>query len=81
MNAPETGADVGHGADRGAVHGPPDQTRLGHLAEEQAALRRVATLVAGGARPADVFTAVADELGRLIGLITRRGSTGSLRGI
>jgi hypothetical protein len=27
----------------------------------------VATLVAGGALPADVFTAVADELGHLIG--------------
>ncbi len=37
------------------------------LAGEQAALRRVATLVAGGARPGEVFTAVADELGRLIG--------------
>ena len=39
----------------------------GDLAEEQAALRRVATLVARGAPPAEVFTAVADELGRLIG--------------
>jgi signal transduction histidine kinase len=39
---------------------------LTRLAGEQAALRRVATLVAGGARPAEVFTAVADELGRLI---------------
>jgi hypothetical protein len=37
------------------------------LADEQAALRRVATLVAGGARPAEVFSAVADELGHLIG--------------
>jgi len=40
---------------------------LTRLAGEQAALRRVATLVAGGALPAEVFTAVADELGRLIG--------------
>ncbi len=39
----------------------------GDLAQEQAALRRVATLVAGGARPAAVFTAVADELAGLIG--------------
>jgi signal transduction histidine kinase len=38
------------------------------LADEQAALRRVATLVAGGARPAVVFSAVADELGQLIGV-------------
>ncbi|WP_328523039.1 sensor histidine kinase [Kribbella sp. NBC_00359] len=37
------------------------------LAEEQAALRRVATLVAGGARPDEVFTAVADELAHLVG--------------
>jgi signal transduction histidine kinase len=40
---------------------------LWRIADEQAALRRVATLVAGGARPAEVFTAVADELGRLTG--------------
>jgi signal transduction histidine kinase len=37
------------------------------LAEEQAALRRVATLVARGARPAEVFEAVTGEVGRLIG--------------
>ena len=43
----------------------PDAGR--RLADEQAALRRVATLVAGGAQPTEVFTAVADELGRLIG--------------
>jgi signal transduction histidine kinase len=36
------------------------------IAEEQAALRRVATLVAGGARPENVFTAVAAEVGRLL---------------
>jgi PAS domain S-box-containing protein len=35
------------------------------LAEEQAALRRVATLVAGGAKPAEVFTAVAREVAEL----------------
>jgi hypothetical protein len=67
MNAPDPGADVGHGADPGTAHDPPDQTRLRQLADEQAALRRVATLVAGGAQPAEVFTAVADELGQLIG--------------
>jgi signal transduction histidine kinase len=37
------------------------------MAEEQAALRRVATLVARGAPPPDVFTAVAQELARLLG--------------
>jgi len=36
------------------------------LAQEQAALRRVATLVARGAPPAAVFTAVAEEVGRLL---------------
>jgi signal transduction histidine kinase len=39
----------------------------GKLADEQAALRRVATLVAGGARPSEVFQAIADELAGLIG--------------
>jgi signal transduction histidine kinase len=40
---------------------------LGRLAEEQAALRRVATLVARGMPPAEVFAAVAEEAGRLLG--------------
>ena len=35
------------------------------LAEEQAALRRVATLVARGTRPEEVFAAVIEEVGRL----------------
>jgi signal transduction histidine kinase len=67
MNAPDIGAEVDHAPDPGAGRDPPDLIRLHELADEQAALRRVATLVAGGARPAEVFTAVADELGRLIG--------------
>jgi signal transduction histidine kinase len=37
------------------------------FAEEQAALRRVATLVARGAPPAEVLTAVTEEAGRLLG--------------
>jgi GAF domain-containing protein len=36
------------------------------LTEEQAALRRVATLVAQGASPQDLFAAVAEEVGRLL---------------
>jgi PAS domain S-box-containing protein len=36
------------------------------LAEEQAALRRVATLVASAARPSAVFAAVVEEVGRLL---------------
>jgi signal transduction histidine kinase len=67
MNAPDVGTGAGRAAGLGAAHDPPELIRLRELADEQAALRRVATLVAGGARPGEVFTAVADELGRLIG--------------
>jgi len=67
MNAPETGADGTNATDAGAAQNSPGQARLRQLADQQAALRRVATLVAGGTRPAEVFTAVADELGHLIG--------------
>jgi signal transduction histidine kinase len=38
------------------------------LADEQAALRRVATLVARNAEPPDVFAAIACETGRLLGV-------------
>jgi len=40
---------------------------LRQLADEQAALRRVAPLVAQGVSPAELFTAVSDEVGRLFG--------------
>jgi len=40
--------------------------RAGRLAEEQAALRRVATLVAREAPPGQVFAAVADEVAQLL---------------
>jgi hypothetical protein len=43
------------------------QTQLAHLANEQAALRRVATLVAAGASPPETFSAVAAEVGQLLG--------------
>jgi signal transduction histidine kinase len=46
---------------------PAIETRLRQLVEEQAALRRVASRVAGGALPAEVFTAVAEEIRRLLG--------------
>ncbi len=60
VNAPGVGApDGGVGRDL------PDQARLGQLAEEQAALRRVATLVAQGTPPEEVFVAVAEEVGQL----------------
>ena len=37
------------------------------IAEEQAALRRVAVLVARGVQPEDVFAAVSEECGRVVG--------------
>src|SRR3954471_864731 len=40
--------------------------RLRQVAEEQGALRRVATLVAGGVPPTKVFDAVAAEVGRIL---------------
>ncbi|MET7475789.1 nitrate- and nitrite sensing domain-containing protein [Streptomyces sp. NPDC005648] len=44
-----------------------DVTESRRRAREQAALRRVATLVAGGAPPAEVFATVAEEVGDLLG--------------
>jgi signal transduction histidine kinase len=41
--------------------------QLRHVADEQAALRRVATLVARGVSPPEVFGAVAGETGRVLG--------------
>jgi signal transduction histidine kinase len=45
----------------------PTRAEAGLVAEQQAALRRVATLVAGGASPEAVFAVVAEEVGRLPG--------------
>ncbi|MCW2976700.1 MAG: histidine kinase [Actinomycetia bacterium] len=45
-----------------------DYTQLRRLAEEQAALRRVATLVAAGAPSAAVFSAVAEEVAQVMRL-------------
>jgi signal transduction histidine kinase/PAS domain-containing protein len=50
------------------VEASRDELRV--LAEEQAALRRVATLVARGVPPQDVFAAVAAEVGRLVPIDT-----------
>ncbi|HYX99889.1 MAG TPA: GAF domain-containing protein, partial [Mycobacterium sp.] len=41
---------------------------LGELAEQQAALRRVATLVARGVSPSEVFAAVAEQLAHCLGV-------------
>jgi PAS domain S-box-containing protein len=44
-----------------AISNTESRARLGRLAEEQAALRRVATLVASGVPPEKVFAAVTEE--------------------
>jgi GAF domain-containing protein len=48
-----------------AVANAESRAGLARLAEEQAALRRVATLVARGAPPEEVFAAVVEEVGKL----------------
>jgi signal transduction histidine kinase len=50
-----------------AIANAQARVELRGYAEEQAALRRVATLVARGAPPEEVFAAVAAEAGRLLG--------------
>jgi GAF domain-containing protein len=49
-----------------AIANAEARSRAGRLAEEQAALRRVATLVAQEAPPGQVFAAVADEVAQLL---------------
>jgi GAF domain-containing protein/two-component sensor histidine kinase len=49
-----------------AIANADSREALAELAEEQAALRRVATLVAAGAPPAEVFEAVSAEVAALI---------------
>jgi PAS domain S-box-containing protein len=49
-----------------AIANAESREALAELVEEQAALRRVATLVALGASPQDLFDAVAEEVGRLL---------------
>jgi signal transduction histidine kinase len=51
-----------------AIANAESRAGLARLAEEQAALRRVATLVAGGMPPEGVFAAVTDEVRRLLRL-------------
>jgi GAF domain-containing protein len=50
-----------------AIANAEARVELRRFAEEQAALRRVATLVARGAAPEEVFAAVTEEAGRLLG--------------
>jgi signal transduction histidine kinase len=49
-----------------AIANAESRAALARIAEEQAALRRVATLVARGAPPEKLFEAVAEEVGRLL---------------
>jgi PAS domain S-box-containing protein len=50
-----------------AIANAEARTEIERLAEEQAALRRVATLVAEGAPASSIFDAVAAEMGRVLG--------------
>jgi signal transduction histidine kinase len=50
-----------------AIANAEGRAGLTRLADEQAALRRIATLVARGVPPEEVFAAVTEELGRLLG--------------
>jgi GAF domain-containing protein len=50
-----------------AIANAQARVELRRFAEEQAALRRVATLVARAAAPEEVFAAVTEEAGRLLG--------------
>ncbi len=58
------GTAVANAQNRAALEASRDE--LVRLLEEQAALRRVATLVARGIDPAEVFSAVAEEIRRLL---------------
>jgi PAS domain S-box-containing protein len=49
-----------------AISNTASRAELTRLADEQAALRRVATLVARESPPAEVFAAVTEEVGRLL---------------
>ena len=50
-----------------AIANIESRAALARIAEEQAALRRVATLVARGVSPDELFSAVTNEIGRLFG--------------
>jgi PAS domain S-box-containing protein len=65
---PETESSIGQFADlvATAIANADARAEVERLAEEQAALRRVATLVAAGAPPEDAFAAVANEVRRLL---------------
>jgi GAF domain-containing protein len=49
-----------------AIANSEARAQAGRLADEQAALRRVATLIARGVAPIELFAAVTEEVGRLL---------------
>jgi PAS domain S-box-containing protein len=49
-----------------AIASTESRSEIARLAEDQAALRRVATLVAEGVSPAEVFSTLCDEVNRLL---------------
>jgi GAF domain-containing protein len=55
-----------------AIANSESRAALGVLADEQAALRRVATLVARGLPPTEIFAALAEEVGRLLSIAGTR---------
>jgi PAS domain S-box-containing protein len=57
-----------YAAGRDVTERRSEQDELGVLAQQQAALRRVATLVAQGVEPTEVFGAVTTELARCLGV-------------
>jgi signal transduction histidine kinase len=73
VNYPVTAMYIGIGVFVGAIlevtrrRAASSETARSELAEEQAALRRVATLIAQGGPPEEVFAAVAGEVSRLLG--------------
>jgi signal transduction histidine kinase len=50
-----------------AIANGESREALARLAEEQATLRRMAMLVAEGVEPAEIFSVVSEEVGRLVG--------------
>jgi signal transduction histidine kinase len=68
-----------------AIANSQAREELTRLAEEQAALRRVATVVAAGASPAEVFETVSAEVAALIGAdgsaLTRYESDGTVTAV
>jgi signal transduction histidine kinase len=71
VRMPETGVDEVGALERSfnTMAGSLERSRdeLTRLLDEQAALRRVATLVARAVPPGQIFSAVATEVGRLVG--------------